>query len=85
MHVTVEIPDLVAAGRSSEELAREVSRLAVLDAYRRGQISSGRAAHVLEIGRVEFLELAGRHGIPTMNYDAEDFARELADIATRGA
>jgi len=35
------------------------------------------------MGRVSFLEFAGAHGVPTMNYDTDDFAGELADIAAR--
>lgn len=83
MQVTVQIPDLIARGRSPDDVAVEVSRLAVLDAYRRGQISSGRAARLVGMGRVAFLEFAGAHGVPTMNYDVDDFAQELADIAAR--
>lgn len=83
MQVTVQIPDLIARGRSPADVAADVSRLAVLDAFRRGEISSGRAAQLVGMGRVSFLEFAGAHGVPTMNYDTEDFARELADIAAR--
>jgi len=61
----------------------DVSRLAVLEAYRRGEISSGRAANLVGMRRTSFLEFAAAHGVPTMKYDADDFARELADIAAR--
>lgn len=35
------------------------------------------------MGRVAFLEFAAQQGVPTMNYDADDFARELVDISAR--
>ena len=64
-----------------EEVAADLSRLAVLDTFRQGRISSGRAARLLGMARVEFLEFAGARGVPTMNYGVEDLERELADIA----
>lgn len=84
MQVTVEIPDLIARGRSAQDVAADVSRLAVLNAFRQGEISSGRAARLLGMARGAFLELAAAHRVPTMNYDTDDFASELADIAARG-
>ena len=83
MQVTVQIPDLIARGRSPDDVAADVSRLAVPDAFRRGEISSGRAAHLVGMARISFLEFAAAHGVATMNYDTDDFARELADIAAR--
>ena len=83
MQVTVQIPDLIARGRSPDDVAADVSRLAVLDAFRRGEISSGRAAHLVGMGRISFLEFAAAQGVATMNYDTDDFARELADISAR--
>lgn len=85
MQVTVQIPDVIARGRSPADVAVEVSRLAVLDAFRRGEISSGRAAGLVGMGRIPFLEFAAAHGVAAMNDDTDDFARELADIATRRA
>lgn len=81
MQVTVDIPDLVAGGRATAELAHDLRVLAVLDAFRAGRISSGRAARLLDMKRVAFLEFAGSRGVPTMNYSAEDLALELEDIA----
>jgi len=61
----------------------DVSRLAVLEAFRRGEVSSGCAANLVGMGRISFLDFAAARGVATMNYDADDFARELADIAAR--
>lgn len=83
MQVTVQIPDLIARGRSPDDVAADVSRLPVLDAFRRGEVSSGRAAQLIGMWRVSFLEFAATHSVATMNYDTDDFARKLADIAAR--
>jgi hypothetical protein len=56
----IENPD---ARRAATERAREP---AILELYRIGEISSGRAAGDLRMSRVGFLELAHRHQIPTI-------------------
>ena len=53
-------------------------------APRRGEISSGRAALLVVMARISFLEFAAEHGVATMNYETDDFARELADISLIG-
>lgn len=61
------------ANASPSEAARE---MIVFELYRRGAISSGRAAEVLGMGRAEFIRYAGRLGIaffdmPDDEWDAE--------------
>lgn len=85
MELTINIPEQAAGGRSREEMATELVRLAVLEAFRRGDVSSGRAAKLTGLTRLEFLQLAAARGLPTLNLDSEDFARELAEIASSGA
>ena len=82
--VSVALPSDVAGGRSPEDLSAELFRLAVLDTFRRGEIGEGKAARLLGIPRVAFLELCGRYDIPTIAYRVEDFEAELADIRRRG-
>ena len=84
VELTVNIPEQAAGGRSEPEMATELVRLAVLEAFRRGDISSGRAAHLVGLKRIEFLEFAARRGIPTMNLDVDGLARELAEISDSG-
>lgn len=82
--VTVEVPAAVAAGRSAEVLAAELRRLVVLDAFRRGEIGSGKGAALLGIGRIDFLDLCGQHQIPTIQYGPGELERELASIRALG-
>jgi predicted HTH domain antitoxin len=49
----------------------------VLELYRAGQITSGRAAIDLGMSRVEFLELANRHRIPTIQITADELEEEF--------
>lgn len=82
--ITVDLPADITGGRSAVELAAELRELAVLEAFRRGEIGSGKGGRLLGIGRVAFLELCGRHGIPVIRYSVEDLEREVAAIEARG-
>lgn len=82
--VTVEVPAVVAGTRSPAELAAELRVLAVLDAFRRGEIGSGKGGRLLGLKRVAFLDLCGQHNIPVLNVDVEDLRREIDDIHARG-
>lgn len=62
-----------------EELARKARFLRALQMFERGSISSGRAAELVGINRVDFLLAAGRLGVPVVQLDAEELERELGD------
>jgi predicted HTH domain antitoxin len=54
-----------------------VKELAVLELYRRRQISSGKAAELLKMERMEFVRFASRQGIAFYDLSDEEFADEM--------
>jgi predicted HTH domain antitoxin len=57
--------DVVALLRQSNQPVERTAReFIVLELYRRGAISSGKAAQLLGMSRVEFVQHASRLGIP---------------------
>jgi predicted HTH domain antitoxin len=57
--------DVVALLRQSNQPVERAAReFIVLELYRRGAISSGKAAQLLGMSRVEFVQHASRLGIP---------------------
>jgi predicted HTH domain antitoxin len=57
--------DVVALLRQSNQPVERAAReFIVLELYRRGAISSGKAAQLLGMSRVEFIQYASRLGIP---------------------
>ena len=77
--VQVPFPDDVFASlrKSPVEVAREVRLAAVIDWYRRGLLSQGRAAQVAGLSRGDFLgELAARK-IDVFSVDLEELKREV--------
>ena len=77
IRVSIEGIEDDGARQAATERAREA---AILELYRIGQITSGRAAQDLGMNRVDFLELAGRHHIPTIQTSADELAAEFASL-----
>lgn len=70
--------DLVAV---LEELNRPVKQAArefiVLELYRQGGLSSGRAAQLLHMERGEFIRYASTQGIPYFQLSGDDLRHEI--------
>lgn len=65
---------LEAQDRPIQETARE---LIVLELYREGRLSGGRAAEILRLSREDFIHRAADRGIPYFQFDAEELRREV--------
>lgn len=76
-HVELD-PDIVALLEAQNRPVQETAReLIVLELYRQGQLSSGKAAEVLRLSRAEFIRQASERGIPYFQLDSDDLRREL--------
>lgn len=66
-----------------EELQRPVKQAAreliVLELYRQGEVSSGKAAELLGMERGEFIRYASARGIPYLQLGGEELRREVED------
>jgi predicted HTH domain antitoxin len=51
--------------------------MAALKMLELGTLSSGKAAELAGVNRVEFLELCGRYRVPVFNYAPEEIESEL--------
>ena len=58
-----------------------VKEIAVLELYRRREISSGKAAELLGMKRFEFVRHAARLGIPFFDLDETELAEEVRQAA----
>jgi predicted HTH domain antitoxin len=68
---------LVAAlGQPVERTARE---MIVLELYRRSLISSGKAAALLGISRLDFIQRASELGIPYFRFTEDEWQAEVAE------
>jgi predicted HTH domain antitoxin len=77
----LDLPDsvLLATGQSRDEFSREAKFLLALKLFELGRLSSGRAAELCELPRVEFLFRASSMKVPVADLDREELERELLD------
>ncbi|GJQ50774.1 MAG: hypothetical protein HKUEN01_31600 [Candidatus Kuenenia stuttgartiensis] len=57
-----------------------IKEAAVLELYREGKISSGKAAEILEMERFEFIRYAGMKGIPYIRITPEELEEEVRSL-----
>lgn len=76
----VRYPDdlALAVQTTPEEFEAQVRLMAALKMFELGKLSSGKAAKLAGLSRVEFLEMCGRYRVSVFNYPPEELAAELA-------
>ncbi|MGA1825229.1 MAG: UPF0175 family protein [bacterium] len=52
----------------------------ILELYREGKISSGKASRFLNMDRAEFIKFAGDKGIPFLRISKEELSDELKEL-----
>lgn len=75
--ISVEYPDYLANSMrmSKSEFGREVKITALVKLFELGKISSGTASKVLQLSRIEFLELLAKYDVSFLN--VEDLNEDL--------
>ncbi len=77
----VRIPaSLLAFGLSQDEVQRRVTEWIVLSLFAEDRISSGKAANLLGMSRVDFLALLRQRGIAYLNYTPDELAEEFEAV-----
>jgi predicted HTH domain antitoxin len=78
--VKIEIEEPLAAilHQTNQEVQQAGREMIVLELYRRGAISSGKAAELLSMERIDFIKHASRLGIPYIDMTEEEWAAEKA-------
>ena len=66
-----------AVSTTRQELEAQIRLMAALKMFELGKLSSGKAAQLAGISRVEFFEMCGRYHVSIVNYDADEIAAEL--------
>lgn len=77
--MTLTYPDDLeqAVHLTAEEMAAQIRLMAALKMFELGKLSSGKAAELAGMSRVEFLETCGRYRVPVFNYSAEELEAEI--------
>ena len=77
--VQIQIPStLLQFGLDQAEIQRRIAEWLVLSLFTEGHVSSGKAARLLNVSRVEFLALLRARGIAYLNDSRDELAEEFA-------
>ena len=79
--ISLQVPEesLVSLKEQPESFARELRMLTAVKLYELGKLSSGRAAQLAGVTRVEFLLALGRYQVSPFALDAETLAQDVAN------
>jgi predicted HTH domain antitoxin len=80
--VTIDLPEsvLLSTGQSEAEFVQEARFLLMAKLFELGRISSGKAAAICGMPRLDFIYALGRLGVPVVQLDDEELSRELEDV-----
>ncbi len=77
----VRVPEpLIRYGYSPDEIQRRIPEWIVLSLFTEGYISSGKAARLLKVNRLDFLALLKSRGIAYLNYTPEELEEEFKAV-----
>jgi predicted HTH domain antitoxin len=84
--VTLELSDelltMLTPSAGAHEAGVRLSELAVIELFREGRLSTGRAARLLGLTSAAFVELLSRHGVPYLD-DSEEELRQQVEASAQ--
>lgn len=79
--IEIRVPrSLLEYGLRAEEIQQQVAEWLTLSLFVDGRVSSGKAASLLDLNRIQFLQLLRRRGISYIDYTPDETAEELAAV-----
>jgi len=74
-------PDVVVAmqmiGLHGDRLEQEMKKATAIDLFRRGLLSTGKAAELAGISLADFMDLLMAHDVPVVEYTIEDYEKDM--------
>ena len=79
--IEISVPSpLLQYGLDRDDVQRRVNEWLVLSLFTEGRVSSGKAASLLGISRIAFLDLLRDRGIAYVSYTPEELAEEISAV-----
>ena len=81
--LTVRVPEslLIQNGSSEEALTREAQWQLALRFFELGRLTSGQAAEMCGLNRVDFLVAASRAGVAVADLDGDELVQEIQNAS----
>lgn len=80
IHITLPEEVLALTRLEKEKIGEEMRRLLLLELVREGRVPYGKAAELLGLSQVEFLEYMAKHKISPFQFTPGELAEELEPI-----
>jgi predicted HTH domain antitoxin len=79
--IEIQLPEetLLSLKESEASFAQEIKMLAAVKLFELGKLSSGRAAQLAGMSRIQFLMSLGRYQVSPFNLTAEELRRDIAN------
>lgn len=79
LSINIDVPDslLLKWDGSKETIRREMQKLLAIKLFEGGYLTSGQAAEMYGIHRLDFIEKISKMGIPVVNWDTGEIQEEL--------
>jgi len=80
--INIEYPESLAntLKLNNKDFAAEMKRSSLVKLYELGKVSSGVAARVLGLSRLDFLDLLAKYNVSVFNaYDTDDLNEDIAN------
>lgn len=77
--VQLDIPEetLISLKTDAESFARDLKLLGAIKLFELGKLSSGRAAQLAGVSRVEFLLMLGRYGVSPFQMTEQELQQDI--------
>jgi len=81
MHLVVDYPDLLpdVMRMSPSQFEREAKLAMAAKLYEMGRLSSGHAAQLAGVARVDFILALAHFGVPYLNYPPDEVEQDVAN------
>ena len=85
--ITLRVPmpkeTFLTLGLSEREAVEAMKKSFIIELYRKDKISSGKAAELLGVRKLDFIRLLAEEGIPFFDYTDEELEEEFRTVRDR--
>lgn len=77
--LTLKVPEdiLYTLNESRSDFIIKMKLYTAIELYRMKKLSMGKASELAEMNKIDFMFELGKHDIPAINYDIDDFKDEV--------